>query len=192
MIVLHDFQLNIHEYSNKGLNNNFPVFDHCPGCGCLAQGNFHRHGYYWRYGIEGDEHIFIPICRYRCLSCGVTVSLLPSFLIPYFQYTLHMITNGIERLLNGEKSNSSRQLLAYHLNRFYKKLYWIHSFFMDHGYQSGLSGNIKKEAQKYMTMIRDIGVSSFFRKSWGHMSTYFMGKLILPYLAGEKNKVTPT
>ena len=103
-----------------------------------------------------------------------------------------MIFEGIRRLLSGEKSDVSRQILAYHLKRFYEKLHLIHSFFADHGSPSGVSKDRKKEAQKYVTMIRDIGVSSFFRRSWGHLSSYFMGKLILPYLSSEKNKIIPT
>lgn len=192
MIILHDFNIDIFEYESRGKENEFPIFERCLSCDCLASGNLHRHGYYWRYGIEGDEQLRIPICRYKCISCKVTISVLPSFLIPYFQYTLYMIFEGIRRLLSGEKSDVSRQILAYHLKRFYEKLHWIHSFFADHGSPSGVSKDRKKEAQKYVTMIRDIGVSSFFRRSWGHLSSYFMGKLILPYLSSEKNKIIPT
>jgi len=191
MIIPHNFKMNIYEYAAKGKENDFPVFDHCPSCGCLASGNLHRHGYYWRYGIEGEDHIRIPICRYKCLSCGITISILPDFLIPYFQYTLHMIIEGIRRLLNKEK-RQNRQLQVQHANRFYEKFHWVHSFFVDEGYRAGLSGDMKKEALKYITRIVDMGVSTFFRRSWGHLSTYFMGKLFLPYLSREKNKISPT
>jgi hypothetical protein len=191
MIIPHNFKMNIYEYAAKGKENDFPVFDHCPSCGCLASGNLHRHGYYWRYGIEGEDHIRIPICRYKCLSCGITISILPDFLIPYFQYTLHMIIEGIRRLLNKEK-RQNRQLQVQHANRFYEKFHWVHSFFVDEGYRAGLSGDMKKEALKYITRIVDMGVSTFFRRSWGHLSTYFMGKLFLPYLSRENNKISPT
>jgi hypothetical protein len=181
MIYPHDFGIDIYEYEAKGRENDFPVLNQCPGC--LSQGKLHRHGYYWRYGIEGDEHMRIPICRYICLVCEITVSILPTFLIPYFQYTLHTILEGIGRFLKGEKGEGNRQLLAQHVKRFHEKIRWVHSFFMDMGCSSGLSGDIKKEAQKYVKMIQDIGVSSFFRRSWGHISSYFMGKLILSYLS---------
>jgi len=183
MIIPYDFKLNIHEYEKMGKENEFPVFDRCPGCGCVSQGNLHRHGYYWRYGIEGNNHIRIPICRYKCLSCRVTISILPNFLIPYFQYTLHMIIEGIRRYLSGEINRGNRQLLAQHVKRFYEKLQWTHSFFVDKGYVSGFSDDRKKEALKYVNRIQDIGVSTFFRRSWNHLSTYFMGKLILPYFS---------
>ncbi|WP_077301640.1 DUF6431 domain-containing protein [Virgibacillus pantothenticus] len=156
MIYLHDFKIDIFQYAANGKENEFPRLDRCPGCHCFASGNIHRHGYYWRYGIEEDEHIPLAICRYLCLACGITISILPSFLVPYFQYTLYMIFKGIERYLNG------------------------------------LSKNIKKEALKYMKMIQDTGISSFFRRSWGHLSSYFMGTLILPHFSLEKNNIHPT
>lgn len=180
MIHIHDFGIDIYKYSENGKENDFPAFDRCPNCNCLAQGNIYRHGYYWRYGIEKGEHIQLAICRYICKACKITISILPSFLIPYFQYTLHMIVEGVRRYLNGNKVEATRQLIAQHWRRFSETLHWIHSYFVDKGHVSGLSQDIKKEALKYVRMIRDIGVSPFFRRSWGHLSSYFMGRLILP------------
>ncbi|KYC83998.1 hypothetical protein B4102_4259 [Heyndrickxia sporothermodurans] len=37
-----------------------------------------------------------------------------------------------------------------------------------------MSGDIKKEAIKYMKMILDFGESPFLRRSWGHFSKYLM------------------
>lgn len=188
MIILHDFGMGIEEYEAKGKDNDFPLFDRCPNCNCFSQGKFHRNGYYWRYGIDEAEKSFhIPICRFRCLECNVNISILPSFLIPYFQHTLYTIVERISRLLEGEKAKGYRQQLAQHVKRFNARLHWIHSYFMDLGHQLGFSKDLKKEALKYVKMILDIGVSSFFRKSWGHLSSYFMGKLILSYLGGKKH-----
>jgi hypothetical protein len=58
--------------------------------------------------------------------------------------------------------------------RYYKYLNWIHSFFVDSGQVQGVSKDRKKEATKYMIMILDFGESSFLRRSWGHLSKYFM------------------
>ncbi|WP_213397151.1 DUF6431 domain-containing protein [Virgibacillus pantothenticus] len=192
MIHLHDFKIDIFQYAANRKENEFPRLDRCPGCHCFASGNIHRHGYYWRYGIKEDEHIPLAICRYLCLACGITISILPSFLVPYFQYTLYMIFKGIKRYLNGELFKSTRQLVGQHIKRFYKKIHWIHSCFVHEGYSNGLSKNIKKEALKYMKMIQDTGISSFFRRSWGLLSSYFMGTLILPHFSLEKNNIHPT
>ena len=51
---------------------------------------------------------------------------------------------------------------------------WIHSFFVDLGEVIGISSVIKNEAVKYLKLIRDFGASSFLRRSWGHLSSYFM------------------
>ncbi|MDC3418687.1 DUF6431 domain-containing protein [Aquibacillus salsiterrae] len=193
MLCIHDFEIGLEEYAGEGKKNEFPVFNHCPCCNCISQGNLHRNGYYWRYGInEEDEAFHIPICRLRCLACKTNISILPSFLIPYYQHTLYTIVDRVRQFLEGKKVSGYRQQLAQHVRRFCGGIHWIHSFFVDLGHQLGLSKNIKKEAQKYMKMIRDIGVSPFYRRSWGHLSSYFMGKLISPYLGHEKNYNSPT
>jgi len=183
MIIKFDFEIGLDEYESKGKQNEFPVFERCPNCNCISHGNLHRNGYYWRYGIDEKSELLIPICRMRCKACGVNISILPDFLIPYYQYTLHTIVERVRRFLREEKVDGSRQKLAQHVKRFYENLHWIHSFFMDLGHQLGFSKDLKKEALKYMKMILDTGISPFFRRSWGHLSSYFMGKLILLYLS---------
>lgn len=190
MIILHDFGIGIEEYTANGKENDFPVFDRCPNC--QIQGNVHRNGYYWRYGID-DGEFYIPICRCRCLACKVNISILPSFLIPYFQHTLDAMVRRLNSTLKGEKIKGSRQQLEQHVKRFCEKIHWVHSFFTDLGYKLSFMQDIKKEARKYVTMIQDFGESnSFYRRSWGHLSSYFMGKIILPYLSMKKNNIHPT
>lgn len=183
MQCIHDFKIGLEEYARNGKENEFPVFERCINCNCIAQGNLHRNGYYWRYGINGKGEAFlIPICRFRCLVCKANISILPSFLIPYYQHTLYTIVDRVLQFLEEKKMKGYRQQLAQHVKRFCERVHWIHSFFVDLGHRLGLSKDIKKEALKYMKMIHDIGVTSFYRRSWGHLSSYFMGKLILPYL----------
>ncbi|WP_344910758.1 hypothetical protein [Amphibacillus indicireducens] len=192
MIILHDFKIEIEEYNARGKKNCFPIFERCPGCDCISQGNLHRNGFYFRYGLKEDKEFYIPICRLRCLSCKVSISILPSFLIPYFQHTLHTMLDRLDQALKRKKVNGNRQQLAQHIKRLYANIHWVHTFFNELDHQLGFSSDIKKEALKYVKMIRDFGESSFFRKSWSHLSSYFMGKLILPYLLSEKNIIHPT
>lgn len=44
MIISHDFGIGIEEYEAKGKKNDFPVFDRCPDCQIIVQGNVHRNG----------------------------------------------------------------------------------------------------------------------------------------------------
>jgi hypothetical protein len=174
LIKFHNFGVGLVEYGERGKKNEFPLFDVCPNCKCTAYGNLHRNGYYWRYGITDETTIRIPICRLRCLVCEVNISVLPDFLIPYFQHTIHTVLERVNQILQKKSANGSRQLLRFYLIRYLKSINWTHSFFTSLGKISGMSGDIKKEATKYMKMILDFGESPFLRRSWGHLSKYFM------------------
>ncbi|WP_423244837.1 DUF6431 domain-containing protein [Fonticella tunisiensis] len=54
----------------------------------------HRHCHYDRNVVTLNQHFIISIQRFLCPCCGKTYSLLPSFLIPYFIYTLSLLANG--------------------------------------------------------------------------------------------------
>jgi Domain of unknown function (DUF6431) len=174
MIISYDFGIGLIEYEARGKENEFPLFETCPNCKCPSHGNLHRNGYYWRYGITEEATLHIPICRLKCLQCEVNFSVLPDFLIPYFQHSIHTMLERVDQILQNKKAKGSRQLLNYHLNRYLKSMNWTHSFFISLGKVSGMSGDIKKEATKYMKMILDFGESPFLRRSRGHLSKYFM------------------
>lgn len=154
--------------------NAFPVFDTCPHCHCHGPGNLHRNGYYFRNGISEEVEVRIPICRLRCLNCGVTISILPDFLIPYFQHTIQTILERIHEFLVNKKRNGSRQLLRFHLHRFLKKLNWVYTFFVDLGKESERIKDPIQAAVRYISLIREVGESRFLRESWGHFSSYFL------------------
>lgn len=62
------------------------------GCNfCGYEGMLHRHGYYSRNVITKHAIKRINILRVKCPSCGKTHSVLPNFLIPYYQYSLEFI-----------------------------------------------------------------------------------------------------
>lgn len=174
MIISHDFGIGLEEYGERGKMNEFPLLDECPNCNCHGHGNLHRNGYYWRYGVTDDVALLIPICRLRCLHCEVNISILPDFLIPYFQHTIHTVLGWVNQVLQKKKAKGGRQILRFYYRRFLKGINWIHSFFIDLGTVSGMSKDIIKEAKKYMKMILDFGESPFLRRSWGHLTKYFM------------------
>jgi len=63
----------------------------CPHKECHSPVKMKKHGFYTRYvmviGFSGD----IRIRRYLCPACGGTVSMLPSFCVPRFQYGVEVI-----------------------------------------------------------------------------------------------------
>jgi len=88
MQVIHDFAVKPQEYFLKGRDNDFPVLEKCPHCQDLMVG----HGFYPRYVITiKAKTYFLYIKRFKCRHCGKTVSILPSFLLPYFQRSLQAI-----------------------------------------------------------------------------------------------------
>jgi hypothetical protein len=78
----------------------FPELDRtCPRC---HEGRLWRHGQYERWVLSTGACRLLPIQRFRCPVCGVTVSLLPDFLSPYARYLLRVRAEAVgDRLLWG-------------------------------------------------------------------------------------------
>jgi transposase-like protein len=172
MIIIYNFLIDMKEYVLRGKENDFPILSEC--LQCKAKGQVHRHGFYWRNGITEDKEERVPVCRYKCTACKKTTSLLPDFLIPYFQHTLHTVLTHVNQALNNEDIGKKRQLSEFHLERYIRNLNWIHSWFVEQGSILGFSENKRKEATKYLKMIHDFGESTFLRRTLGHLSSYFM------------------
>jgi hypothetical protein len=179
MLIIHDFGLDIKMYASKGKDNEFPMIHQCPNCS--ARRLLHRHGFYERNGLTEDEkELVVVICRLKCPSCKKTFSVIPDFLIPYYQNTLISVIYGIEQSLTLQqgKKKASRQLLSFYKKRFMTYLTWIHSFFADLGEVFSVAGNQKDKAVSYLRKIRKFGESLFLRKSFNHLSAYFMSTII--------------
>ena len=73
--------------------------DNCPRCG--ARDCFWRHGRYQRTVIEGSQERKISVTRLICKSCGLTVSLLQSFIVPYRQFSAAAISQAVEVYVDG-------------------------------------------------------------------------------------------
>ena len=99
MVKLYDFHQTTQEYYERGKNNLFPELSGCPFPGCPYRGRLRRHGFYLRNVLTFKTIFPIFIQRYLCPICKHTVSLLPSFLIPHFQYSLACIFFGLFRTL---------------------------------------------------------------------------------------------
>ena len=60
-------------------DNPFDVVSRPDVCERCKDGCFHRHGTYWRYVQK--KHV--KVARFLCAVCGLTVSMLPMFVLPY-------------------------------------------------------------------------------------------------------------
>jgi hypothetical protein len=171
-MIPHDFGMDIATYQKCGKKIETPRIYECIDCG--SKGLLHRHGFYLKYVITEDDSTQILICRLKCRHCRNAFSVIPDFLIPYFQHTLATIITRLKEFIEFKKTTGSRQLLAFYLRRFMNNINWIHSFFVKLGERSGIPENKKERATKYLKMIRDFGESTFLRRSKDHLSSYFM------------------
>jgi hypothetical protein len=144
MVKFHCFHQTVQEYYGRGKENLFPDIIGCPFPGCHYQGRLRRHGFYTRNVLTFHAFFRIFIQRYYCKSCKHTVSLLPTFLLPYFQYSLACIfyslfRNIINRLpleqiaqkINqlSQRTELSHQHLVFYKKRFLENLPLIIGFF---------------------------------------------------------------
>lgn len=79
------------EYARQGREFDFPTPEACLNPQCLISIPPKKHGFYERYCIDFGYNGRIPIRRYYCPFCGKTISYLPSFCLPYYQYSLAVI-----------------------------------------------------------------------------------------------------
>lgn len=88
-------QLTTEEYYKAGRGFPFPKPEECLHPECRIPVPPRPHGFYARNTINTKFSGRILIRRYHCRYCGHTFSYLPSFCLPYFQYTLEMIFLGL-------------------------------------------------------------------------------------------------
>ena len=79
--------------------------ERCPHKECHTPIKMRKHGFYSRYVATGGFIGVLRIRRYKCLVCGRTVSMLPSFCVPRQLYSVQVI---IMALLVAAKSGSTR------------------------------------------------------------------------------------
>lgn len=92
------------EYHRLGENFPFPVPGSCLNPECLVKVPPQKYGFYKRNAIDANFSGRILIRRYYCKYCGKTVSYLPSFCLPYFQYTIEAILMALCYILDSNHS----------------------------------------------------------------------------------------
>jgi hypothetical protein len=83
--------VNPREYARQGVDFEFPAPETCPNPECLMPIAPKKHGFYERNCLDFCYRGRILIRRYYCPYCGNTISYLPSFCLPYYQYSLAVI-----------------------------------------------------------------------------------------------------
>ena len=65
----------------------------CPECSARQQ--FWRHGHFERQAFEGELSATVKIQRFLCSACGLAVSCLFAFLVPYKQATVTLVARAV-------------------------------------------------------------------------------------------------
>lgn len=131
-IFLSDSRPEAFQKVNEKLFPDAPI--RCTYEDCRMPVKMKKHGFYRRYVITQKFSGYIYIRRYICPCCGRTVSFLPSFLVPYFQYALPYILaflNGYFKRKQslrkyvkwfkrkGDSFSFSRRHFRYYINRIF-------------------------------------------------------------------------
>jgi len=93
MQIIYSFGVSPLTYALRGIKNHFPEMKNCPICHHPEA--LEKHGFYWRNALFSKRQFRIPIRRFKCSSCGKTISFLPDYLLPYFQYCLIYILESL-------------------------------------------------------------------------------------------------
>lgn len=168
MQIIHDFNISIQEYSKNQKLNNYPILTECPTC----HDHLVKNGFYRRYVITYHGTYIIYIRRYRCKHCGVTVSILPSFLLPRFQRCLSSIFNSIKEYVFKRRFLLYRRAIFFYLQRFRSNIPGIISYFRDTINKKIPFG--KRKTIKLIEMIKSCPAPTFARRFHNHFNIGFM------------------
>ena len=153
MQMLLDFGLTPSEYASGDVE--YPVISRCPMCG--AEKRLIGHGYYFRSAVlRLYDHLRLKIKRLLCTLCRKTLSLLPWFVLPQFQYGLQFIIDSLLR-----RAPTYRQLLQQHRRRFVRNLNAIQAFLRDLGFNASLPRAPDEKAIKLLWTIENMGLAVF-------------------------------
>jgi len=184
MVKMHHFHVSIKEYHARGKKNLFPDLYGCPNPCCCYEGMLHRHAFYPRNALALTGTYSIWIQRYYCPVCRRTVSLLPSFLAPHYQYTMGLIFFVLWRLYRcGQtmqavpgKINlaSGRRELSYQHISFYRRRF-IRNLPLLAGFLASMGMTAAPCPNAMVSGIRRYGLSSFTLDYFSFQSRHFLG-----------------
>lgn len=80
----------------------------CPGKRCRRTDCFWKHTGYERKAREGDLVETVYIQRFLCKYCGLVISCLFDFLVPYLIFTARMVAEAVRRYASDGKASYRR------------------------------------------------------------------------------------
>ena len=146
MQLLWDPGMSLEQYA-KAESICYPTIKRCPVCG--ARTKLTGHGFYHRNALPMPSLVLLlAIRRLFCGVCHKTVSLLPWFLLPRFQYSLALIIDSLR-----SKRDICRQLLQQWRRRFWRNTNAMLAFLRDLGFNASLP---RAPDEKAIRLLRQI------------------------------------
>lgn len=133
----------------------------CPRC--QVPNSFHKHGTYWRNIVTKDYEDQLPVARFCCKICKLTASMLPAFVLPYFQYSLLYIITALQLIFVTCQTHLTS------LWRFYRKRFGINvtrveMYLRDQSWQEISPQDKKEKARKIVCMLTVPTAETFSQK----------------------------
>ncbi len=174
MIQIESFQVSPEEYCNSFDSIEHPRIETCPHCHAMKR--LHLHGTYARNLVHRGKEYLIKLKRHLCTQCRKTVSILPDFCHPKFQYSVQDLIKTIFALLLGE-TMATRQLAIFHLNRFLSNSSLIIEWLRKYLCENIAFPCFKNErAIKLLKMVTGLTPTVFAKRYFDHFSKGFMAK----------------
>ena len=157
---------------------NFKVPEHCSICGC--SGTLIKHGYYYRNILADDSccETSIRIPRFYCKRCKHTLSQLPDFCVPHFQYSANFILSALKTIFTGslrKLSDKVKALFRFYKRRFIKNLQLIEMFLRDNGLNIVFPEDKNEKAIKvYKILISLPREETLFQRFLKNFNKHFM------------------
>ena len=124
--------------------------DSCPNC--QVPNSFHKHGTYWRNILTADYEARLPVARFCCKVCRLTISILPAFVLPYFQYSLLYIIAALQTIFIACQTQLA-PLFRFYRKRFTKNITRIEMFFRNQNWLANHPLDEKEKARKIVCML---------------------------------------
>ncbi len=178
MPIFHSFDLSPAQYRKQFKSLDIPRPICCPFC--KSTHCFHRHGTYWRYvlGVRQEQQ-YVPVPRFLCRLCRHTISILPAFVISFFQYSVPMILSALRNWFTrtGDGPNVPLACLRFWRKRFFVNLSRIELFFRSRGYLQFIPQDLKEKAIKLLCMVSTFPKAETFSQTFhDHCKRHFMAR----------------
>lgn len=135
--------------------------DSCPKC--QVPNSFHKHGKYWRNIVTEDYEERLPVVRFLCKVCRLTASMLPAFVLPYFQYSLLYITTALQFIFLTCQTHLT-PLWRFYRKRFCSNITRIQMYLRDQRWQEISPQDEKEKARKFVCMLTVPTAETFSQK----------------------------